>query len=61
MKRTRNENKKYTPESDSDMAHLRMLVQEAFKIGISKGYDPSDIFYEISAEANTEFLMNMLV
>ena len=57
MKQVRNSEFKYTKQSREDMDKVCKLVSDAWRKGIELGYNPHEIFYEIVAEANTEFLM----
>ena len=57
MKQVRNSEFKYTKQSREDMDKVCKLVSDAWNKGIELGYNPHEIFYEIVAEANTEFLM----
>ena len=56
-KQARNSEFKYTKQSREDMDKVCKLVSDAWNKGIELGYNPHEIFYEIVAEANTEFLM----
>ena len=57
MKQARNSKFQYTKQSREDMDEVCKLVSDAWNKGIELGYNPQEIFYEIVAEANTEFLM----
>ena len=57
MKPVRNSEFKYTKQSREDMDKVCKLVSDAWNKGIELGYNPQEIFYEIVAEVNTEFLM----
>ena len=59
MKHTRT-NSRYTVESNNDMQRVREHVTYAFKLGIGMGYEPHEIFYEISSTAHEDFLDKML-
>ena len=48
---------RYTRQGNDDMESVRHLVREAFQKGVDMGYHPHEIFYEIGAEAQMEFLM----
>lgn len=57
MKQARNSEFQYSRQSREDMDKVCKLVSDAWNKGIELGYNPHEIFYEIVAEANTEFLM----
>ena len=57
MKQSRDNKFNYTKQGSDDMNKVRKLVADAWQQGIQLGYNPHEIFYEIVAEANTEFLM----
>ena len=57
MKQARDSKFNYTGQGNDDMNKVRKLVSDAWQKGIELGYGPHELFYEITAEANMEFLM----
>lgn len=59
MKRMRKDFR-YTPQTYADSCIIRGFVEESFKKGLEMGYDPSDVYYEVSSALNEVHILHML-